>query len=234
MNSIAESLHAVRHRIAAAADRAARHPNEITLVAVTKTHPVDVMLQAVVAGVTDVGENRVQEALDKKRGMEAAGAGLRWHLIGHLQTNKAKSAIEHFDLIHSVDSLALAQALNKHASVADKVQSILLQFNVSGEDTKFGANPRNAHELTTQVLQTCPSLRIDGFMTMAPFSDNPEDARPHFRALREVAQTLRTEFQNAPNFPATHLSMGMTGDFEVAIEEGATIVRIGSAIFGGR
>ena len=227
--SIAGNLANVHDRIAAAAKRAGRNAEDVTLVTVTKTHPTASIRIAAKAGVTNVGENRVQEALEKKTELEALGIKLRWHLIGHLQSNKAKLAIQHFDLIHSVDSIELARDLNRHATTAGKHQPILLQLNVSHEETKFGADPQAARELVSQVLELCPSLQINGLMTMAPFSDNPEDARPHFRALHELSQSLREQFEIG-----SELSMGMTGDYEVAIEEGATLVRIGSAIFGHR
>jgi pyridoxal phosphate enzyme (YggS family) len=202
----------------------------VTLVVVTKTHPVAAIEAAIAAGATELGENRVQEALEKKAELDARGTPVHWHLIGHLQSNKAKLAVQNFDLIHSVDSVGLAQELDRHASKAGKQQRVLLQLNVSGDETKFGTGPAAARELVSGVLDSCPNLQVDGLMTMAPFSENPEDARPHFRALRELSAALRAEFGGL----GAHLSIGMTGDFEVAIEEGATLVRVGSAIFGHR
>lgn len=224
---ISEQLAIVRRRIAAAAERAGRKADDITLVAVTKTRPAAMIREALDAGVTDVGENRVQEALAKKAELDSAGLKPRWHLIGHLQGNKAKQAVQHFELIHSVDSFGLAREIDKHALKAGKVQRILLQFNISGEQSKFGGAPEEARELVRQVAGSCPNVRVEGLMTMAPFSDNAEDARPWFRGLRKLTEHLRSEFSIG-----RELSMGMTGDFEVAIEEGATLLRIGSAVFG--
>jgi pyridoxal phosphate enzyme (YggS family) len=231
---IQANLAAVRERIARAAQRVGRHPGDITLVAVTKTHGVPMIREALAAGITQVGENRVQEALEKKRELDESHPRLEWHLIGHLQSNKAKQAVQNFALIHSVDSLNLARELDAQAAKLGKQQRILLQLNVSGEESKFGASADEARELTRGVLEQCGNLVLEGFMTMAPFSDDPETARPHFRELRLLSEALRRELGGAGNYAGDHMSMGMTGDFEVAIEEGATLVRIGSAIFGHR
>jgi pyridoxal phosphate enzyme (YggS family) len=226
---IALNLKLVRERMAAAAHRAGRNAQHVKLVAVTKTHSVGMIEAAIAAGVTDIGENKVQEALEKKAELDAKGTSVTWHLIGHLQSNKAKLAVQHFELIHSVDSLALAQEIDRQATKLGKQQRILLQLNVSGEESKFGIDPTAAGEFADGVLQSCANLRVEGLMTMAPFSDNPEDARPHFRALKQLSYELR-----AKHCLGAELSMGMTGDFEVALQEGATLVRIGSAIFGHR
>jgi pyridoxal phosphate enzyme (YggS family) len=180
----------------------------------------------------DIGENKVQEALSKIEATKSLGA--RYHLIGHLQSNKAKHAVANFDLIHSVDSVRLANELNRHAAAIGKIQDVLLQVSVSGEESKSGFDPEPLRHDLAQLLETCPSLVFRGFMTMAPLSENPEDARPHFKNLRLLAKDLAAMAGKHSNFLPGDLSMGMTGDFEVAIEEGATLVRIGSALFGHR
>lgn len=238
---IAHNIATIRERIAVAARRANRMPDEITLIAVTKTHPPRIVRAALAAGVTDCGENRIQEAEDKIALLP--DAPIRWHLIGHLQRNKAKRAATLFDMIHSVDSVRLAEALNRHveaASLVGRRLPILLQVNVSGEATKEGfalpgglLNRTGLAEFYAAVEQivALPQLDVQGLMTVAPYSDDPETARPVFRALHGLRDDL------ARRFPAgswRHLSMGMTNDFEVAIEEGATLVRVGRAIFGAR
>lgn len=241
MNQIARQIAAVRARIAAAADRAGRDPAAVRLVGVTKTHPPELVREALAAGLADVGENRVQEAEAKIAALAPERSRLIWHLIGHLQSNKARRATQLFDYVHSVDSLRLAQALSRHA-VAERPAPlpILLQVNVSGEASKEGFDLDRWEERPTALaafladverILELPGLRLDGLMTIAPWGSDPEQARPHFRA----ACALRDEL--ARRLPGDHwaeLSMGMTDDFEVAIEEGATIVRVGRAIFGAR
>ncbi len=244
METLTERLTAVRERIAAAARRVNRDPATIRLVGVTKAHPADVIRAALEAGLCDVGENRVQEAEAKMAALEAERQRLTWHLIGHLQTNKAKKAAMLFDMVHSVDSLRLAQMLDQHAAEASRDAQgrlpILLQVNVSGEATKFGFD-LDGWETHLDIYErfcadverilALPHLDVRGLMTIAPWGPDPEQARPIFRAVRRLRDKL------AQRFPAAawrELSMGMTDDFEVAIEEGATIVRIGRAIFGER
>jgi PLP dependent protein len=239
---IAENITAVRERIVAAARRAGRAPEEITLIAVTKTHPPRRIAQALAAGIQDCGENRVQEAEEKLPLLAEAGA--RWHLIGHLQRNKAKRAAALFDMIHSLDSLRLAETLNRHVEeqslVGQRRLPVLLQVNVSGETSKEGfdlvGGVANQPALTSLIetarqIVALPQLQVEGLMTVAPYADDPEQARPVFRMLRALQTELSRQI---PETAWRHLSMGMTGDFEVAIEEGATLVRVGRAIFGER
>jgi len=224
--SIKTNLEQVRERIALAAARAGRAPSEITLVAVSKTKPPEMVREAVAAGATILGENRVQEAESKIAELRDLPAV--WHLIGHLQTNKANKAVLLFDLIHSVDSPRLVEAVNRAAQSIGKRQAILLQVNIAGEEQKFGIPPGEFEHLLDYALAV-PAVEVKGLMVMPPFSENPEEARPYFRALRDLAARYTNELGNRPE-----LSMGMTGDFEVAIEEGSTMVRIGTAIFGAR
>ena len=272
-----KNLTFIRARIQQACQRSGRDPASVRLVCVTKGVPVETIQQAVAVGMTDLGENRVQEARQKQLAAgckpQASGTDLqlvacslqpvRWHMIGHLQRNKAKEAVELFDVIHSLDSVALAEELERQAkqvsgfrlqATRSKPQAsetslqpaacslpleVFIQVNVSGEATKFGCKPDEAIGLA-QVVTQLPHLRLSGLMTMAPFTDDPEQARPHFRRLRELRDTLTAtcslpapaSAQGGPGQPvACSLSMGMSHDFEVAIEEGADVVRIGTAIF---
>jgi PLP dependent protein len=225
---IAANIDHVRSIIAESALRVGRVPEEITLVAVSKTMPVELVQMAYNLGVTDFGENRVQEALPKIAAFHPQG--LRWHMIGHLQSNKAGKVVSPFYCVHSVDSLHLAQTLSRHAGEQEKRLSVLLQVNVSGEASKEGMPLAEAYELAGQIV-TLPHINVDGLMTIAPLAEDPEQVRPVFRALRLLREQLRTEL---PQCSWQHLSMGMTDDYRIAIEEGATIVRIGRAIFGER
>ena len=235
-SAIAERLGEVRERMAAAAERVGRPADSVRLVAVTKTYPLETLLAAVAAGCTDIGENRVQEAVPKMEAFRVArpASTVRFHLIGHLQTNKARHAVRHFDLIHSVDSERLAGELDRQAEKLEKVCQVLLQVNVSGEDTKSGFDAETVSAALPGILERCRHVRVAGFMTMAPFVDDPELTRPVFRSLRDLRDQLITRHGEHPGFVGGELSMGMTNDYEVAIEEGATLVRIGSAIFGSR
>ena len=217
----------VRGRIAAAASRSGRNPLEINLIGVTKTLPAAVAREAVRLGLQDLGENRVQEAQDKvpEVGRDAA----RWHLIGHLQRNKAGKAVELFDWIHSLDSERLAEAVSRRAESAGLTPSVMLEVNVSGEASKHGVPPGDAASVAERII-ALPNLEFAGLMTIAPYSESAEDARPHFAALRELRDAL--EGRLGRSLP--HLSMGMSGDFEVAVEEGSTMVRVGTALFGPR
>ncbi|MFZ5626002.1 MAG: YggS family pyridoxal phosphate-dependent enzyme [Bacillota bacterium] len=217
---IAVNLARVREKIRTAALRAGRRPEEITLVAVSKTVPPEGIQAALAAGVTDLGENRVQELLAKQPELPP---GLRWHLIGTLQTNKVKYIIDRIHLLHSLDRWELAREISKRASARGLVLKALIQVNVSGEETKHGLAPGDVPVFYREV-QELPGLQIEGLMTMAPFVVDAEQARPYFRQLRELARELGLK----------HLSMGMSNDYQVAIEEGATLVRIGSDIFGAR
>ena len=225
MTQIAQNLEEVKRRLSAAALRAGRDPAQVRLVAVSKTVPVELIRAAVAAGQRLFGENYLQEARGK---VEALGEAVSWHFIGHLQSNKAKGAVELFELIHGVDRLKLARALNAAAASLGQVQEILLQINLAGETSKSGAGPEAAAALLREI-SLLPHLRVLGLMTMPPFLE-PEAVRPYFRALRE----LRDQLQDLSGRPLPELSMGMSGDYEVAIEEGATLVRVGTAIFGSR
>jgi PLP dependent protein len=225
---MAANIAHVRSTIAEAALRVARAPEEITLVAVSKTMPVELVQMAYNLGVTDFGENRVQEALPKIAAFHPQD--LRWHMIGHLQSNKASKVVSSFYCVHSVDSLHLAQTLNRYAFEQGIQFPVLLQVNVSGEFSKEGMSPAEALVLTRQFAEL-PHIQVEGLMTIAPLVEDPEQVRPVFRELRILRDQLRAEL---PSCSWQHLSMGMTGDYSVAIEEGATIVRIGRAIFGER
>jgi pyridoxal phosphate enzyme (YggS family) len=226
MSQIAENLDFIRQRITAAAERNGRSAKEVKLVAVSKTYPPEVIREAVEAGQQCFGENRVQDALPK---IDALPPDLEWHLIGHLQTNKVRKVIGRFALFHGVDNIALALQMNRIAGEFGVTASILLEVNVSGEESKFGFTP-SALPAALEELLPLPHLRVEGLMTMAPYSENPDCARPVFEGLRK----LRDALSAASGHPLKELSMGMSGDFEQGIEEGATIVRIGSAIFGTR
>ncbi len=224
--SLAVNLEQVQARIAAACARAGRNPASVTLLAVTKTHPPHVVEEASRLGLTVFGENKVQEAKAK---IPACPGHLRWHMIGHLQSNKARDAVHLFEMIQSVDSLSLAEEINRRAEQAAKRLPILLEVNIVGEASKFGYPPtRLLSDLA--ALNALPRLEIHGLMTIPPWSPVPERSRAAFARLRELKQ----ECEQRLGAPLPHLSMGMTGDFEVAIEEGATIVRIGTALFGER
>ena len=220
----------VRRRIDAVAKGCNRAPEEITLIAVTKTHPVDVLRAALTIGAKDLGENRVQEAEPKI--LELGSNAARWHLIGHLQANKARRAVKLFDLIHSVDSVELVERLNRLCVEERRAElPILIQVDLAGEETKSGAGESDLNDLA-QAVSASDHLRLRGLMTLPPFLTDAELVRPYFRRLRE----LRDELQAQGHFGAEggELSMGMTHDFEVAIEEGATMLRIGTALFGER
>ena len=226
MDQIAANLEVVKKQIATAGQRCGRNPSDVRLVAVSKTHPAEAVAAAAATGQRIFGESRVQEAREK---IPACPPGLDWHFIGHLQKNKVRQALPLFSFFHSIDSTALAQAIDRIAGETGKPVDGLLEVNVSGEETKHGFTPEQLRGEFAS-LSKLPHLRIRGLMTMAPYSENPEDARPVFRALRE----LRDELQCAHSHPLPELSMGMSGDFEPAIEEGATLVRVGSSIFGAR
>jgi hypothetical protein len=230
---IAAAVAEVTGRMAAAAARAGRDPAAARLVTVTKTQPVELIREAIAAGAADLGENRVQDAIPKMAALAAEGARPRWHLIGHLQSNKAKLAAAHFDMVHSVDSAHLAGDLSRHAIAANRTVDLLLQVNVSGEDTKSGVEPRGLPALLDHAA-ACAGIRVRGLMTMAPLVDDPEDVRGFFRDLRLLAEAAWQDHPEIAAHGPPELSMGMTNDFEVAVEEGATLVRIGSAIFGAR
>ena len=225
---IETNLEKVKERIAQAALRAGRNPDDIQLVSVSKTVPVATIQQAIKAGVTILGENYLQEARKK---IEEIGHAVRWDFIGHLQSNKAKYVVDLFDIIQSVDRLSLAREINRLAVKKGKTVKILLQVNISGEEAKSGIDPAEAAALVRETL-TLSNLSVQGLMTMPPYFDDPEKARPYFVALRELRDILRKEHEEYIDLK--ELSMGMSADFEIAIEEGSTIVRVGTAIFGER
>ena len=224
-----ERLESILARIERTTLRCGRRPEDVRLVAVAKTKPADLVRQAIVAGAQIIGENYVQEAREKFETL--IDLPVQWHFIGHLQTNKAKYAVRMFDLIHTVDSFKLASELDRQAYKAAKIQNILVQVNISGETTKSGVSDEETIALLKQI-GALKNLRVRGLMTMPPFFDAPEKARPCFAQLRTLSQRIGQ--QHLTNIVMEELSMGMTGDFEVAIEEGATLVRIGTAIFGDR
>ena len=222
--------------MAAAARRAQRSPDEITLVAVSKTVPLALIAEAAHAGQIDFGENRLEELVEKVDAAAAAGLGtIRWHAIGTIQSRKTKLALGPLALIHAVDRLRIAQRLSRQAAEAGKTLDVLLEVNVSGEESKHGFSPASLQSALPELLEL-PALRYCGLMTMAPFVADSEEARPFFRELRCLLEDVRRAYPAARHPQATwsHLSMGMTADFEVAIEEGATIIRVGTAIFGHR
>ena len=227
MRPLEEILSDVRARIGAACRRAGRNPDDVEIIAVTKTHGAEVVGEAWRAGLRIVGENKVQEAAWKK---PASVTGPSWHLIGHLQSNKVRHALALFDFIHSVDSEKLADRIDLIAADMGASPRILLEVNVSGERSKSGMPPDAVAPLLRHIAEKCPRITVEGLMTMAPFSENPEDARPYFRRLRE----LRDECEKSLGIGLPRLSMGMSGNYEVAVEEGATWVRLGTVLFGER
>jgi hypothetical protein len=230
MNPIAQNVRTIRERIAKAAAKCGRLPDEITLLAISKTFPKESIIQAAEAGLHRFGENRVQEAEGKIPHL-AEIQELEWHLVGHLQTNKAKRAAELFDVVHSLDNVKLAIKLNQASLDAGKVLSVLLQVDLGGEETKYGAEPARIPEMIEQI-SALRGLRLNGLMTIPPYIENAEQVRPYFARLRETRDVLESERPGCLGLK--HLSMGMSHDFEQAIQEGATIVRIGTAIFGVR
>ncbi|UCD72472.1 MAG: YggS family pyridoxal phosphate-dependent enzyme [Syntrophobacterales bacterium] len=228
MSSIGDNLLRVLERMNQAAARAGRDPGEIKLVAVSKTIETARIRQAIEAGVTILGENYVQEARQK---IEEIGHGIQWHMVGHLQSNKAKYAVTLFDYIHSVDGIPLAREIDRRAAQKGKMVRVLLEVNLSGETSKFGMGPKAAMELIHHV-SALKHICIEGLMTMPPYFDEPEKARPYFIRLRELRDRIQKE--GIEGVRMDELSMGMSGDFEAAIEEGATMIRVGTAIFGER
>jgi pyridoxal phosphate enzyme (YggS family) len=227
---IADRVAAVRERMRRAAARAGRSPDDVVLVAVTKTHPPEVVREAFAAGLRDFGENRVQEAEGKVLALaDLRTAGIRWHLVGHLQSNKARKAVPLFDLVHSLDDADLGRRLDRIGAEAARVVRTLVQVDLAGEGTKSGL-PEAALLPTLEALRGLPNLRVEGLMVLPPFEENPERTRPYFRRLRELRDRARTQSL----LPGSDLSMGMSHDFEVAIEEGATHVRVGTELFGER
>lgn len=224
--SLPDNLNLIQQRIRAACGRCGRAPESVTLLAVSKSHPPNTIRAAADCGLVHFGENKVQEAKVK---ISMSPGRLRWHFIGHLQSNKVRDAVHFFEMIQSVDSLPLAREINRRADEAAKTMRVLLEVNLAGEASKFGYKPG---QLLAELkeLNALPRLEIHGLMTVPPWSPEPEASRPHFRRLRE----LKLECEKILGAPLPHLSMGMSSDFEIAIEEGATMVRIGTALFGPR
>lgn len=228
MSVIEQNLEEVRKNITDSAIKSGRNPDDITLIAVSKTKPVSMLLEAYDAGCRDFGENKVQEILEK---YEQMPSDTRFHMIGHLQRNKVKYIIDKVVLIHSVDSLRLAEEISKEAVKRQVEMDILIEVNVAGEETKFGASPKETLSLIREIAHL-PSIHIKGLMTIAPYVENSEENRGYFTKLRQLAVDIKR--QNIDNVKIEVLSMGMTGDYLVAVEEGATYVRVGTGIFGGR
>lgn len=224
--SLADNLTLIQQRIHSACDRAGRSVDSVTLLAVSKTHPAETIKEATDVGLTLFGENKVQEAKAK---IANSPGKARWHFIGHLQSNKCRDAVELFSMIQSVDSLAIAQEINRRAEQASKTMPVLLEINVAGEASKFGYKPEQMHA-ELKELNALRRLEIHGLMTIPPFSPVTEKSRPYFKMLRE----LKIRAEDVLGAPLPVLSMGMSDDFEVAIEEGSTLVRVGTALFGAR
>ncbi|HET89745.1 MAG TPA: YggS family pyridoxal phosphate-dependent enzyme [Chloroflexi bacterium] len=242
MRDIEHNLKQVCDRLAEAALRVGRDPTEVTLVAVSKTHPVETVVAAYEAGVRHFGENRVEEGAPKIPAVRAAlpTAPPTWHMVGHVQSRKTERVVDHFDIVHSVDRLKIARYCSRFAQQAGRTLPVLLECNVSGEESKYGFDlsgwerdegRREGFFAVVEEILALPALAVQGLMTMAPFVPDPETVRPVFISLRALLDLLKERF---PTADWGHLSMGMTDDFEVAVEEGATMVRIGRAIFGPR
>ncbi len=225
---ISDNVQKIKQKIREVCLKTGRNPEEVTIVAVTKTVPVERIIEVINAGIYDIGENKVQELLEKRKLIE----NVRWHFVGHLQTNKVKYIVDFVYLIHSVDSFKLALEIEKRAKRINRIVDVLIEVNTSGEQTKYGVKPEEALNLVRQISENCEYVRVNGLMTVAAYLPNPENVRPMFRTLRELRDEI-SKF-NFRNVEMKHLSMGMSNDYEVAVEEGATIVRIGTAIFGPR
>ncbi len=228
MNTIKENLGEVRENIRKACKKAGRNVEDVTLIAVSKTKPLSMLEEAYEAGARDFGENKVQEIIEKRPAMPEDA---RFHMIGHLQRNKVKQVLPHTVLIHSVDSLRLAEQIDQEAKKLGITAKILLEVNVAKEESKFGIMPEDVFEMVEQIA-AFSHLRIEGLMTIAPFVEDPEENRPVFRKLYQLSVDIKKK--NIDNVGMSVLSMGMTGDYQVAVEEGATMIRVGTGIFGAR
>ena len=226
MGTVKDNLEIINKKIKEAALKVNRDPQEIKIVAVIKTATLEQIKEVINEGVKIIGENKVQEAKGK---YQVLTTEVKWHLIGHLQTNKVKYAVEIFDLIHSVDSIKLAKEIDKRSVQFKKTIDVLIEVNISGEETKYGYNPEKVEAFLKEISEFS-GIRVRGLMTIAPISKNKEEVRPYFRRLRELSERIRDK--NIKNIKMDYLSMGMTDDFEIAIEEGANMVRIGRGIFG--
>lgn len=226
--SIRENIEHIQQLKTEAAERSGRSGDDVLLVAVTKLHDVDEINEAIDCGITDIGENKVQEIMDKYDRVKP----VRWHLIGHLQTNKVKYIIDKVSMIHSVDSLRLAQEIDKRAAQHGITMDILIQVNSAEEESKFGIKTEETGKMIEDILDTCQNVRIRGLMCIAPFEENPEDARVYFTEVRKQYEEYGQI--DHPHLDFKYLSMGMSGDFHVAIEEGSNLIRVGTSIFGAR
>ncbi len=226
MEIIKNNLEIINEKVKKAALKTNRNPDEIKLVAVTKTATIEQIKEAIRVGVKIIGENKVQEAKEK---YQILSTDIEWHLVGHLQTNKVKYAIEIFDLIHSVDSIKLAKEIDKRSLQFGMITNVLVEVNVSGEETKYGIKPEEVEPFLEEISEFS-RIKVRGLMTIAPIAEDKEEVRPFFRKLRKLFEKIKIE--NKKNIRMDYLSMGMTEDFEVAIEEGANMVRIGRGIFG--
>jgi len=226
VETIKNNLEVINEKIKKAALKANRNPQEIKLVAVTKTATIEQIKEAISAGVKIIGENKVQEGKEK---YQILSADIEWHLVGHLQTNKVKYAIEIFDLIHSVDSIKLAKEIDRRSLQFGMITNVLVEVNVSGEETKYGIKSEEVEPFLKEISEFS-RIKVRGLMTIAPIAEDKEEVRPYFRKLRELSKEIKSK--NIKNVKVDYLSMGMTDDFEVAIEEGANMVRIGRGIFG--
>lgn len=226
--SIKENIAHINSLKEEAAKRSGRSGDDVLLVAVTKLHDVDEINEAIDCGITDIGENKVQEIMNKYDGVKP----VRWHLIGHLQTNKVKYIIDKVCMIHSVDSLKLAEEIDKRAAQHGLIMDILIQVNSAMEESKFGITTEETGAMIESILENCPNIRIRGLMCIAPFEDNPDDAREYFAEVKKLYD--KYDRLDNPRIDFKYLSMGMSNDFEVAIEEGSTLIRVGTSIFGVR
>jgi len=226
VETIKNNLEVINEKIKKAALKANRNPQEIKLVAVTKTATIEQIKEAISAGVKIIGENKVQEGKEK---YQILSADIEWHLVGHLQTNKVKYAIEIFDFIHSVDSIKLAKEIDRRSLQFGMITNVLVEVNVSGEETKYGIKSEEVEPFLKEISEFS-RIKVRGLMTIAPIAEDKEEVRPYFRKLRELSKEIKSK--NIKNVKMDYLSMGMTDDFEVAIEEGANMVRIGRGIFG--
>ena len=225
---VTENLRKVEKKIESACTRAGRDRNDVTLIAVSKTKPVEMMREAMQCGIVTFGENKVQEIVEKQKELTEP---LDWHMIGHLQRNKVKYLVGKASLIHSVDSIRLAEQIEKEYAKADEIANILIEVNMAQEESKFGITSEETEQLVREIAKF-PHIRIKGLMTIAPYTDNPESNRVYFRNMKKLSVDI--ENKNIDNVSMSVLSMGMTGDYQVAVEEGATLVRVGTGIFGER
>jgi len=228
MEDIKKNIEGIREKISESAAAAGRDGSDVILVAVSKTRDPEEINTAIDAGITDIGENKVQEIMDKYDDIKP----VRWHMIGHLQTNKVKYIIDKVDMIHSVDSIKLAKEINKRAKAKDLVMDILVQINPAEEESKFGVSIDGAGDLVREILATCENIRIRGLMSVAPIAEDPRDVKPYFDGVKAKYDELAAI--DDPKLDFKYLSMGMSHDFAVAIEAGSNLVRVGSAIFGER